>query len=121
LTVSQDTRRWVAEIQHKYEVTYVNESDFMNGLVSIFDYRRAYEIKVEELGFVAHLDPNDSRYMPIAGSPDDLMDVSDQAPGMLLSDLLGVDGDSMAAELDRIVAELRRLRCELGDDDDPQV
>jgi hypothetical protein len=108
-------------MQHKYEVTYVNESDFMNGLVSIFDYRRAYEIKVEELGFVAHLDPNDSRYMPSAGSPDDLMDVSDQAPGMLLSDLLGVDGDSIAAELDRIVAELRRLRSEPGDDDDPQV
>jgi hypothetical protein len=40
---------------------------------------------------------------------------------MLLSGLLSVDGDSMAAELDRIVAELRRLRSELGDDDEPQV
>jgi hypothetical protein len=121
LTVSPDSRRWVAEMQQKYEVTYVNESDFMNGLVSILGYRRAYEIEKEELAFVAHLDPNDSRYMPIAGSPDDLIDVSDQAPGMLLSDLLGLDGDSMAADLDHIVAELRGLREELGDDDDPQV
>jgi hypothetical protein len=104
-------------MQHKYEVTYVNESDFINGLVSIFDCRRAYEIEEEEPGFVAHLDPNDSRYMPNAGGPDDLMDVSDQAPGMLLSDLLGVDGDSIAADVVRIVAELRRLRGELGDDD----
>jgi hypothetical protein len=121
LTGSLDTRGWVGEMQHKYEVSYVNESDFMNGLVSIFDYRRAYEIEVEELGFLAHLDPNDSRYMPIAGSPDDLMDVSDQAPGMLFGDLLGVDGDSIATELDRIEAELGQLRNELRDDDESQV
>jgi hypothetical protein len=108
-------------MQQKQDVTYVNDPDFMNGPVSIFDYRRAYEIEEEEPGFVAHRDPNDSRYMPNAGSPDDLMDVSNQAPGMLLSDLLGLDGDSMAADLDRIVAELGGLREELGDDDDPQV
>jgi hypothetical protein len=114
-------RRWIAEMQHKYDVTYVNAVDFMDGLTDFLDYRRACEIEEEELGFVAHLDPNDSRYMPSAGSPDDLMNVSDHAHGMLLSELLGLDGDSIAADLDRIEAELRRLREELGDGDDPQV
>jgi hypothetical protein len=114
-------RRWIAEMQHKYDVTYVNAVDFMDGLTDFPDYRRACEIEEEELGFVAHLDPNDPRYMPSAGSPDDLMNVSDYAHGMLLSELLGLDGDSIAADLDRIEVELRRLREELGDGDDPQV
>lgn len=39
----------------------------------------------------------------------------DAGMGALLSDLLDFDGDSIAADLDRIETELKRLRSELGD------
>ena len=80
-------------MQHKYDVTYVNAVDFMDGLTDSLDYRRACGIEEEELGFVAHLDPNDPRYIPSAGSPDDLMNISDHAHGMLLSELLDIGVD----------------------------
>lgn len=45
------------------------------------------------------------------------VDDADESSGMRLSELLGLDDKSIAADLDRIEKELRGLREELGDSD----
>jgi hypothetical protein len=109
-------RRWIAEMRCKYGVSLLDEEDFDNaGLTTADDLRRAHEIEVEEIAAVAHLDPNGPWYAPNAGSWDCLAGGPDEASGMLISDLLGLDDRSIATDLDRIETELEALREELDD------
>jgi hypothetical protein len=113
-------RRWIAEMRCKYGVSLLDEEDFDNaGLTTADDLRRAHEIEVEEIAAVAHLDPNGPWYAPNAGSWDCLAGGPDEASGMLIADLLGLDDRSIATDLDRIESELRGIREELGDSDGP--
>jgi hypothetical protein len=107
--------RWIAEMQMKYHTDLADEEDFDNvGYTTKVDHKRDAEILKEELSNPAHIEIVRSAQRPTAvvlGPPTG----PDEARGLLLSDLLGPDDKSIAADLDRIETELRRLRSELSE------
>ncbi len=113
--------RWGEEMSYKYNVPYRDEEDFVNAnLMASEDHRRYMEILDEELALVAHFDPGSPSFVPtarIAGIEEASERGPDEASGLLISDLLGVDDRSITADLDRIETELRGLRDQIGDTD----
>jgi hypothetical protein len=108
--------RWGQEMSAKYDVPYTDEEDLDNAnLTTTADHRRYTEIADEELAFVARFDPDSSSYEPDAVLPVPSWCAPDEASGMLVSELVDLDDQAIAADLDRIETELRGLREELGD------
>lgn len=116
--------RWIAEMQMKYRTNLADEEDFDNaGFTTGADMRRLLGIIEEELSDPANTEAVRSRYRiererpryrSTAGFSESPTVGPDEARGLLLSDLFDDDDRRMGADLDRIEAELRRLREELG-------